>query len=403
MVAYDQRKPLFRAFERISLTHLLLVCAVSLSCVAAWYSIIGLIAIFASSPVPIAVMGSVLELSKLVLASWLYRNWTNTGRMLRSYFVAAIAVLMLLTSMGIFGFLSKAHLDQALPSGEVQAQVTMLDEKIDTQKRIIADNRTTLRQLDEAVNQTMSRSTSEDGAAKSVQVRRSQAKERAALTKEIEQAQAKVNALLEERAPIAGQLRSIEAEVGPVKYIASLVYGDNPDANVLEKAVRLVILMIVFVFDPLAVLMFIAVNSSLKGQENDRTEEACEEANTATSEEDNTSQETSGEASAEPVEASSEAVEDGTTGSQEEVLQAEGEEANGTPAAEGLPTDGEGSSRRRTGYRRFTRRKEEPASESVADPEVLVPVIVVQHLDDLKSGVRIGDKVSISKNGKTAI
>ena len=170
----------------------------------------------------------------------------------------AVVVLMAITSMGIFGFLSKAHLDQAIPTGDVAAQVAMFDEKIRTQREIINDNRAVLRQLDEAVNQTMGRSTSEQGAERSVAIRRGQAKERAQANKAIDQAQAEVSKLLEQKAPVASKLRAVEAEVGPIKYIAAFVYGDNPDANVLEKAVTWVIIIIVSVFDPLAVIMLLA-------------------------------------------------------------------------------------------------------------------------------------------------
>lgn len=255
------------------MTYLMLATALTLSAVAAYYSIFGLTAIFAAAVIPIIVMGSTLEVAKLVVASWLYRNWKEVNKLMKIYFVTALAVLMFLTSMGIFGFLSKAHLDQALPSGEIAAQVQMLDQKITVQKDIINDNRVLLRQLDEAVNQTMGRSTDEQGAARSVSIRKSQAKERAAANKAIDTAQTEVNKLLEQRAPIASQLRQVEAEVGPVKYIAALIYGDTADQSTLESAVRIVILMIVFVFDPLAVLMLIAVNSDLKRKKYGRTEE----------------------------------------------------------------------------------------------------------------------------------
>lgn len=255
------------------MTYLMLAVALMLSAVAAYYSIAGLTAIFAAAVIPIIVMGSALEVAKLVVASWLYRNWKNVNKLMKTYFVSALVVLMFLTSMGIFGFLSKAHLDQALPSGEIAAQMQMIDQKISVQKEIINDNRTVLRQLDEAVNQTMGRSTSEQGAERSVSIRKSQTKERSTANKAIETAQTEVNKLLEQRAPVASQLREVEAEVGPVKYIASLIYGDTTDQSTLESAVRIVILMIVFVFDPLAVLMLIAVNSDIKRKKDGRDQQ----------------------------------------------------------------------------------------------------------------------------------
>ena len=243
---------------------LTLITAIALSGVAAYFSIVGLIAIFAAAPIPIAVMGSSLEVAKLVAASWVYRNWTVAPSVIKYYFTAAVVILSLITSMGIFGYLSKAHMDQSLVSGDVIAKISIYDEKIKVAKENIDANRKAIKQLDEAVDQTMARSTDEKGADKASQLRRSQAKERARLLQEIETEQKKISQLTEERAPIAAEVRKVEAEVGPVKYIAALMYGDNPDQNLLEKAVRWVTIIIVLVFDPMAILLLIAANFSLK-------------------------------------------------------------------------------------------------------------------------------------------
>ena len=174
--------------------------------------------------------------------------------------------------MGIFGYLSKAHLDQAVPTGDVASKVAILDEKIKTEKDNVSAARRALQQMDAQVDQTIARTTDDKGAERSVQIRRGQQKERTALLADIGSAQARIARLNEERAPIASELRKVEAEVGPIKYIAALIYGDNPDQNLLEKAVRIVILMIVLVFDPMAVLMLIAVNQTLsRKEENEPT------------------------------------------------------------------------------------------------------------------------------------
>lgn len=242
--------------------YLMFGCALALSSAAAFYSIVGLMAIFAASPIPIAIMGSILEVSKLVVASWLYRNWDPIPKLMKGYFIFALAILMFLTSMGIFGFLSKAHLDQAVPSGDVMAKVATLEEKINIEKENINAARTTLTQLDRQVNETLGRTTDESGAARSATLRRSQAKERTKLTDDIAASQAKIARLNEEKAPIAAELRKVEAEVGPIKYIAALIYEET-DETVLEKAVRWVTILIVSVFDPLAVIMLIAANWTL--------------------------------------------------------------------------------------------------------------------------------------------
>jgi hypothetical protein len=224
----------------------------------------GLIAIFSTAVIPIAIMGGVLEVSKLVSASWLYRNWNEIPKLLKTYFTTAVIVLMLLTSMGIFGYLSKAHLDQAVPTGDVSSKVAILDEKIKTEKENVNAARKAISQLDSQVDQTLARTTDDRGADRSVAIRRSQAKERTSLLNEIQTSQTKIAKLNEERAPIASELRKVEAEVGPIKYIAALIYGDdNLDDTILEKSVRIVILLIVFVFDPLAVLLLIAANREM--------------------------------------------------------------------------------------------------------------------------------------------
>ena len=89
-----------------------LLTALGISAVAAYYSIVGLMAIFSASAMSIAIMGVVLEIGKLITASWLYQNWKRVPFLLKSYLTLAVIVLMFITSMGIFGYLSKAHIDQ---------------------------------------------------------------------------------------------------------------------------------------------------------------------------------------------------------------------------------------------------------------------------------------------------
>jgi hypothetical protein len=241
-----------------AIAYLTLISGLTISAVAVWYSVAGLVAIFAAAAVPIIIMGVTLEVSKLVATVWLKMNWSRAPVLMRTYLLTAIAVLMLITSMGIFGFLSKAHLDQAVPTGDIAAKVSIIDEKIKTERDNIEAARRALAQMDVTVDQTIARSSDEKGADKAVALRRSQQRERTALQNEIAAAQKKIAVYNEERAPIAKDLRAVEAEVGPIKYIASLIYGENPDANVLEKAVTWVIIIIVFVFDPLAVILLLA-------------------------------------------------------------------------------------------------------------------------------------------------
>jgi hypothetical protein len=246
------------------LSYITLAVALSLSVIAAYYSIAGLTAIFAAAVIPIIVMGSILELGKVVITLWLHEYWSRCRWLMKMYLVPAVAVLMLITSMGIFGFLSKAHSDQSLVGGDVQARIAVYDEKIKTEKENIETARRALKQMDEGVDQVLGRSTSETGADRAVALRRSQQKERGRLLAEISQSQKSITELNETRAPIAAEIRKVEAEVGPIKYIAKLIYGDNPDANLLEKAVTWVIIIIVAVFDPLAIMMLLAATESMK-------------------------------------------------------------------------------------------------------------------------------------------
>ena len=239
------------------LAWLLLLTGLTISAVAIYYSVVGLAAIFSAAVIPIIVMGSSLEVAKLVCASWLKANWDRAPRLMKIYMTTAVIVLMLITSMGIFGFLSKAHSDQSLVSGDVTSKIAIYDEKIKTEKENIEANRKALKQMDEAVDQSMARSNDEKGANRAVSIRQSQAKERTRLQNEITASQKKVASLNEERAPIAAEVRKVEAEVGPLKYIAAFVYGAT-DETILEKAVTWVIITIIIVFDPLAVIMLLA-------------------------------------------------------------------------------------------------------------------------------------------------
>ena len=250
-------------FNEKLIAYLALISGLTVSAVAIYYSVAGLTAIFAAAVIPIIIMGVSLEVGKLVATIWLKQNWDTSPFLIRTYLIAAIVVLMAITSLGIFGFLSKAHQDQTIPSGDVAAKVSLIDEKIKTERENIDANRKTLTQLDASVDQVMARSTSEEGAAKSSQIRKSQQKERGQLLADNERSQKAISLLQTEKAPIAAELRKVEAEVGPIKYIAAFFYGEtNPTS--LEKAVTWVIITLIIVFDPLAVILLLASQTSFQ-------------------------------------------------------------------------------------------------------------------------------------------
>ena len=267
------------------LAFLTLLSGLAISAVAIYYSVIGLAAIFSAAVIPIMVMGAILEVSKLVSAWWLKANWDRAPLLLKSYMLIAVVVLMLITSMGIFGFLSKAHTDQAIVTGDVQAQVYLIDEQIKVERENIANAQSLIKQLDDAVVGINSSGVDREiklrdgstrvqsAAERALQVRRSQAKDRANLTAQIEESQTTILELQQKKAPIAANMREVEAKVGPIKYIAQLIYGEDPDENLLEKAVTWVIITIVFVFDPLAVLLLLASQMSFQWARQEKSKE----------------------------------------------------------------------------------------------------------------------------------
>ena len=234
-----------------------LITALGISAVAAFYSIVGLMAIFSASALSIAVMGIVLEIGKLITASWLYQNWKRVPLLLKSYLTIAVVILMFITSMGIFGYLSKAHIDQGSGTSELYVKVERLDNRIASERKVIKRAEIQLSALDSALDKYL-----ELGAvSKGLKKREDQEQERNALTNTINNAQSRIDKLLDEKSEYRLQINSFEVEVGPLKYISALVYGDEA-LDYIDTAVRAVILILVFVFDPLAVLLIIAANIS---------------------------------------------------------------------------------------------------------------------------------------------
>jgi len=371
---------------------LTLITALCISAVAIYYSVAGLVAIFAAAAIPIMVMGGVLEVAKLVTAVWLHRYWNQATWWLKTYLSVAVFVLMLITSMGIFGFLSKAHIEQTAQGTDNLAQVETIQSEIDRNIAIVGRAENRIRQLEstgtgadtniqsqidkeqERIDKAFERiqpaiqeqnkiilgvtqlfqqeldrideelaklqgyidngetkkaqqmiGASADGvfgkktaekigdwkdakraernewlqkiqnAANSPTVKaardeiarlRNKAEQQIAdsntlinrlrnqlgnsdnaneiqkavdeQNERIRSASLEVETLTEEKIQLESEYRKLEAEVGPIKYIAEFIYGETADNNMLEEAVRWVIITIIFVFDPLAVLLLIA-------------------------------------------------------------------------------------------------------------------------------------------------
>ena len=241
------------------INYIALVCALAVSAVSAYYSIIGLTAIFSSQFWPIVIMGTVLEVGKLVTASWLYRNWSETSLLIKSYLTTAVVVLMFITSMGIFGFLSRAYIEQSitLNTGNTD-RIRIIQTQIDFENKSIEDLNVQISQIDAA----LTKMTDRGQAATSLRAADQQRKTRDALVSRKNGHVKNISQLTSEKIKLESEVRKLEAEVGPLKYIAELIYTET-DADQLERAVRMVIILLVIVFDPLAVILLIAANQGL--------------------------------------------------------------------------------------------------------------------------------------------
>jgi hypothetical protein len=236
------------------------ITAISISVIAAGYSIVGLATLFAGAVVPIIAMGSALEVGKLVAATWLYHNWrSDIPRILKTYLFIAIIVLVFITSMGIFGFLSKAHLDQVKPISGNNIKIELLDKRITQQNLIVVRAEKQLELLDKALEVYIDK----EYVTRGLKERKAQKEERDLLNEAINNASDEIATLTTEKSVLALEQDKIEAEVGPIKYIAELIYGEQAKDH-FDEAVRWVIVVLIFVFDPLAVLLLIAANISLR-------------------------------------------------------------------------------------------------------------------------------------------
>ena len=251
-----------------------LLTALAISAVAAFYSIVGLMAIFSASALSIAIMGAVLEIGKLITASWLYQNWKTIPKLLKYYLTSAVVVLMFITSMGIFGYLSKSHIDAGTNTSQLQIKLERLNNYIKSEQKTIDRAERQLENLDKALERYV-----ELGAvSKGLDRRLEQEEERDILTSMVNKSQFKIDEYLDEKSEYDLKIKNFEVEVGPLKYISALIYGDDA-LNFLDSAVRIVILILVFVFDPLAVLLVVAANISINDYNNRKRRERLKKFN----------------------------------------------------------------------------------------------------------------------------
>jgi hypothetical protein len=242
------------------LTILLFLSGIAVSVVGAYYSILGLAALFAGAYWAVITMGVTLEIAKLVTVSWLYRNWNLDllPQSIRAYLLSAVLMLMFITSIGIFGFLSKAHLDTAAPNTGNRLLVKNIERQIDSEKKAIEGAQKIVDQLDKALDKVIDKD-----ADKGLIERQKQITERNRANNIITNSSKKITDLSNQKLKYDKDQLAIDKEVGPFKYVAEILFGDADDGN-LDRAVRFIIICLILVFDPLAVLMLVAVNVSIK-------------------------------------------------------------------------------------------------------------------------------------------
>ena len=243
---------------KVLIAILALLTALAIAGIAAWFSIIGLIAIFAAAPIPIIIMGSALEVGKLVTSAWLKNNWNSCRFLLKTYLTVAVIVLMLITSIGIFGFLSKAHIEQGAPVSHNIAKIERFNQKIKIETQKLENAQKVISNLDEALTKFI-----EEGfVTRGLDARKLQEAERSELNLIVSNSEKEIDRLTDEKFELESTVRDYEVEVGPLKFIAEVLYED-PTQH-LESAVRALIILLMFAFDPLAVLLLLAANQSFQ-------------------------------------------------------------------------------------------------------------------------------------------
>ena len=238
---------------------LTLFVALAISTVAAYYSIVGLMAIFAGATTAIAIMGVVLEVGKLVVASWTFQNWKTTAFMMKVYFIFAVLVLMFITSLGIFGFLSRAHIQQSNPTALLEERIERIEIKTEQKQEQIGRYEGRLEILDKALERYIELGAVTKGLNKIAE----SDNETTLLKSRIDTLEGEIDDLTDEKYELKTKLNLAEVEVGPIRYIAEMLYDDASESE-LEEAVRWIIILLIFVFDPLAVVLVIAANITLR-------------------------------------------------------------------------------------------------------------------------------------------
>ena len=218
--------------------------------VAAWFSIIGLATIFAGSFWPVVIMASVLEIGKLVTAAFLHIRWSDINRLMKWYLSTSVVVLMLITSLGIFGFLAKANIEQTLQGDRYSLELSIIDKRLDAKEKELGRYEERLENLDYIIDTARPQDRN--------YIDRRQKDERVEIAEDIDIVVAEIVELNEDKLPLQREQLVQEGEIGPIKYVAEMIYGEDVAKDKLDNAARILIMFIIFAFDPLAVLLLVA-------------------------------------------------------------------------------------------------------------------------------------------------
>jgi len=218
--------------------------------VAAWFSVIGLATIFAGSYWPVVIMAGGLEIGKLVTAAFLHIRWSDINRLMKWYLSTSVVVLMLITSLGIFGFLAKANIEQTLQGDGTSLELSIIDKRLEAKEAELIRYEERLEGLDYIIDTARPQDRN--------YIDRRQRDERMQIAEEIDTVVDDIVALNEDKLPLQREQLVQQGEIGPILYVAEMIYGEDVAKNKIDNAARILIMFIIFVFDPLAVLLLIS-------------------------------------------------------------------------------------------------------------------------------------------------
>lgn len=238
------------------INYLAAFAALAVAGVAAFYSIVGLSTIFAGAFWPVVIMASVLEFAKIITALFVHLRWSDINRAFKVYLSSAVVVLMLITSLGIFGFLSKAHIDSKTSIANNDVAIELIDSQIESERKVIDYVDSQFELLDNAYEQWIDKGY----ITRALNEREKQKGDRQALTESQETAVRNLQELSVKRSELEYESIVQESEIGPIKYVAEIVYGDD-SADRVDDAARILIILLIFAFDPLAILLLLSSTS----------------------------------------------------------------------------------------------------------------------------------------------